>query len=57
MATDRRGAPAANKTWFVGAVSFARLKTSFVPFGMLFNKIEIDNDQDNNYWYRPDAKR
>lgn len=27
-----------------------------VPFGMLFDKIEIDNDQDNNYWYRPNAK-
>ena len=34
------------------AVSFARLKTSFVPFGVLFNKIEIDNDQDNYYWYQ-----
>lgn len=29
------------------AVSFARLETSFVPFWMLFDKIEIDEDQDD----------
>jgi len=28
----------------------------FVPFRVFLDKPEIDNDQDNNYWYRPDSK-